>query len=265
MKKKSHWCLLSAACCLLYVFSSAQLTITPGVTDVTCPGGNNGSASVSVSGGTPPYTYLWQPGGQTTSSVSGLTAGNYSVTIADDTGNDSTIIILVSQPQPISAGYSGFHLPFCSSIGNAYLRPIGGTPPYSYLWNNGQTTSAATGLAIGNYSVIVTDSNNCTATFSYDLTEKRCFVIPDPWFTPNGDNINDTWQITNAQYFDNIHLIVFDRWGTRVHEQKETYEPWDGKSYLGIPVPNAVYYYFFYQNKNDKQKESKYGSVTIMR
>ena len=251
---------------LFSVFSAfAQFTITPSITNVSCPNGSDGSASVVVSGGTSPYTYLWNDSGnQTTSLATGLSAGNYSLLITDNTGADSTISILVSHPQFISDN-ADIQIPFCTSNGQVVLSPSGGTSPYQFSWITGQTVASITSVGAGEYSVIVTDVNNCTANFSYSLTETECFVTPSPYFTPNGDGYNDTWQIANAQYFDNAHLIVFDRWGTRVHEQKGTYESWEGKSYFGIPVPDAVYYYFFYQNKEDKQKNAKSGSVTIMR
>lgn len=259
-----QWLLLSVVYCLLSISSSAQFTITPSITNVSCPDGSDGSASVSVSGGTSPYTYQWLPDLQTTPAITGLVGGNYFVTITDNTGIDSIISIPVSEPQPISDN-SNIQTPFCTSNGHIVLSPTGGTSPYQFSWSTGQTIAGITSIGAGNYSVIVTDANNCTANFSYSLIETECFVTPSSYFTPNGDGYNDTWSIANAQYFDNAHVIVFDRWGTRVHEQKGTYELWDGKSYLGIPVPDAVYYYFFYQEKDDKQKNAKSGSVTILR
>mgnify|MGYP001600970250 CR=1 FL=1 len=101
--------------------------------------------------------------------------------------------------------------------------------------------------------------------FSYPLTEIECKVYPAQHFTPNGDDFNDTWSIANAQYFNNARLIIFDRWGTKVYEHKGLYEPWNGKSYLGIPVPDAAYYYFFYRDKDNKQKQAQSGSITIVR
>lgn len=253
------FCLLSSD-----IFSQA-FTINTTVVNVSCPGGSDGSISVSVSGGTSPYAYNWNDN-QTTSAVTGLSAGTYTVTITDsDTPqNDSTISVSVTAPQPISDN-ADIQAPFCTSNGHVVLIPSGGTSPYQFSWNTGQTVAGITSVGAGEYSVIVTDANSCTANFSYSLTETECFVTPSSYFTPNGDSYNDTWQIANAQYFDNAHLIVFDRWGTRVHEQKGTYELWEGKSYLGIPVPDAVYYYFFYQDKDDKQKNAKSGSVTIIR
>ncbi|MEK6615684.1 MAG: gliding motility-associated C-terminal domain-containing protein [Bacteroidota bacterium] len=256
-------CVVFIVYCLLSISSSAQFTIIPTFTDVTCPGGSNGSASVSVSGGTSPYTYLWSDG-NTTFQAANLTAQIYTVTITDNTGIDSTIMIIVSQPSPI-ADNADIQAPFCTSNGHIILLPTGGTSPYQFAWGAGQTVAGITSIGAGDYSVVVTDANNCTASFSYSFAETGCFVTPASCFTPNGDGFNDTWFIANSQYFDNARVIVFDRWGTRVYQHKGLYEPWDGKSYLGIPVPDAVYYYFFYQEKDDKQKNAVTGSVTILR
>jgi gliding motility-associated-like protein len=257
--------LLIAYCLLPTAYSSyGQFTITAAVANVTCPGGADGSASVSVSGGNLPYTYQWSPDGQTISGITGLTAGSYSVGITDNSGNDSTISITVSEPQPF-ADHPTISNPECTNNGYIAIFPSGGTAPYQFLWNTGSVITGIINIAKGDYSVVVTDAANCSVTFSYTLMEKECFVTPGQYFTPNDDGIHDTWYISNSQYFPDAKLIVFDRWGTRVYEHKGTYEPWDGKSYLGIPVPDAVYYYFFYQDKNDTRKASKSGSVTILR
>ena len=269
---KNHWlCVIGCpylallACCLLAVTSSfAQFTITPTITNITCPAGTDGSISVAVSGGTLPYTYNWSPGGQKTQSITGLAGGNYSLTLKDNGGQDSIISFTITEPLPISDDTVS-KTPFCTSNGFIALQPSGGTGGYQFLWNTGETIAGVTNIGEGDYSVVVTDANNCTASFSYSIKALECFVTPRPYFTPNGDGINDTWLINNSQYFSDARLIVFDRWGTKVYEHKGVYEQWDGKSYLGMPVPDAVYYYFFYQDKDDKQKNAIPGSVTILR
>ena len=92
------YCLLPVIYCLLPVeYIAAQtFTIIPVITNATCPDDSNGAASVSVSGGSPPYTYLWNPGGQTTSAITALSPKTYSVTISDNGGNDSIISLGIS-------------------------------------------------------------------------------------------------------------------------------------------------------------------------
>ena len=250
----------------LFPFSlSAQLVITPAVTNATCPSDTNGSISVSVTGGTLPYTYLWSPGGEASSLVTGLVPGTYAVNIKDNAGVDSTVSYEVG-PSPMMNDSAGrIELPFCSNTGSIVLSITGGTGAYQYLWNTGANIVGITQLYAGEYYAVVTDANNCKATFNFSLAEVECFVSPEPYFTPNGDAWNDSWAIANAQFFPDARVIIFDRWGLRVYDHKGTYEPWDGKSFLGVPVPDGSYYYFFYQDKDDKQKASKQGSVIIVR
>lgn len=266
MKFNSHYIFLFSVLFFLFSFSFSQtFTISPGVTNVTCFGGNDGTASVTVTGGVLPYTYLWSdPFSQTTPTAVGLAAATYSVDIFDNTGYDSIVTVTVSQPLPL-VDNSTVQPPVCTSNGYIVVSPSGGQAPYQFLWNTGATVAGITGIGSGNFSVNVTDVQNCSVSFSYSLIETECSMSPEKFFTPNDDGQNDTWWISNSQYFDNIHLIVFDRWGVKVHEQRGLYQSWDGKNYFGIPLPVSVYYYFLYQDKNDKQKQALRGSVTIMR
>lgn len=248
-----------------FIFHSSfsQFSITPTVINATCPDTSNGSASVSVSGGNPPYTYQWQPDGQTSPTITGLSPGTYTITISDNSSNDTTVSYIVG-PLPFSSN-EDIKTPVCTNNGYIDLNVFGGTAPYQYLWNTGSTIDIITQIGEGSFAVTVTDANSCSTSFSFQLTLGECDVLPASFFTPNGDGYNDTWSITNAQYFDNARVIVFDRWGTRVHEQRGTYEPWNGKSYLGIPVPDAVYYFFFYEDKDNEGEGVQKGSVTILR
>jgi hypothetical protein len=75
-----------------------QINVTVSANNITCFGNNNGSASATVSGGTSPYQYLWSPGNQTTSSISGLSAGSYTLTVADSKGCTQTANVTITQP-----------------------------------------------------------------------------------------------------------------------------------------------------------------------
>jgi hypothetical protein len=142
-------------------------------TNVSCNGGTNGSATVSASGGTPGYTYSWSPSGGTAATASGLTAGTYTVTITDANTCETTQSFTISQPNTLSATTSQTDV-LCNggATGTASVVASGGTGTYSYLWSpSGGTAATATGLTAGNYSCIITDSNGCTLSPSFTISE----------------------------------------------------------------------------------------------
>ncbi|HNP98687.1 MAG TPA: PKD domain-containing protein, partial [Bacteroidia bacterium] len=134
-------------------------------TDVTCAGASNGSANVNVSGGTAPYTYAWSPSGGSASSASGLSGGNYTVTVTDGSGCLNVVYVTISEPAGIVLQTSSTGTACGGSTGTASVIAAGGTVPYTYSWSPGTaTTSTASGLTGGNYTVTVTDANTCTST-----------------------------------------------------------------------------------------------------
>ncbi|MBI3500656.1 MAG: gliding motility-associated C-terminal domain-containing protein [Bacteroidetes bacterium] len=143
------------------------------VTNVKCFGNNTGSASVNISSGTPPYTYSWNPSGQTTSTATGLSAGTYSVTVTDAMGCTSSNTITITSPTALTHSFSGVVNINCfgNNNGSATVNVSGGVPAYTYSWNpSGQTTSAATGLVAGIYTITVTDANGCTFSDTVTIT-----------------------------------------------------------------------------------------------
>mgnify|MGYP003394624007 CR=1 FL=1 len=137
-------------------------------------------------------------------------------------------------------------------------------PPYSYLWNTGQTSNVISGLNEGTYSVNITDSIGNDTVLTIDIKLVICLMAPEIVFTPNSDGINDTWFIQNSQYFPQTRIMIFNRLGQRIFEQNGLYEPWDGKDLLGVTVPNASYYYVIYQNHSDEGTIIK-GCVSILK
>lgn len=133
-------------------------------TDETSAGGNNGTATVTASGGKTPYSYSWS-NGKTTSNITGLTPGTYFVTVTDSSGCKATgqatvnafVCTLSASVTKTNETQSG------ANNGTATVTASGGTSPYSYSWSNGKTTSNITGLSPGTYSVTVTDNKNCKA------------------------------------------------------------------------------------------------------
>lgn len=151
-----------------FISTHEQPTTTP--TNVSCYGGNNGTATVnSVNSGTPPYTYLWNTvPPQTTSTATGLTPGNYHVTITDANSMTVTSSVTITQPSVLNITTSGNKIICKGSDTTICAYTTGGTAPYTYLWSNGSTTSCQTVSPVNttNYSVTVTDYNGCITNSS---------------------------------------------------------------------------------------------------
>jgi large repetitive protein len=141
--------------------------------NVSCYGGNNGSAGVTATGGTGNYSYMWQPFGGTTSVGSGLSAGSYNVLVQDANNCPQTITFQIIQPtDSLMAAINPVMVScFGGNNGAATVIPQGGTAPYSFLWSNGATSSTISNLIAGVYSVLVTDSAGCIFTAMIQITE----------------------------------------------------------------------------------------------
>ena len=138
-----------------------------------------------------------------------------------------------------------------------------GAQPIQYAWSNGSFGSSVVQLEPGDYSVKVTDINNKDTTIFFNIQSIVCEPSPENNFTPNSDGFNDLWNIGRIGNFPDFDLFVYNRWGQQVHHQSNQYIPWDGRS-LGLPLPDATYYYILYFSKTDKSKFIK-GDVSIIR
>ncbi|MEM7104148.1 MAG: choice-of-anchor J domain-containing protein [Bacteroidota bacterium] len=141
------------------------------INNVSCNGLSDGSVSVDIVGGTPPYTYLWS-NNATTASLDGLAAGAYTGTVTDMNGCEfvTPIPLTITEPDPITAMADITDESAGGAMdGGIVFTPEGGTEPYTFEWSNGETTQDISGIGAGNYMVTVTDDNGCEETFSYDL------------------------------------------------------------------------------------------------
>ncbi|MBL7817950.1 MAG: gliding motility-associated C-terminal domain-containing protein [Saprospiraceae bacterium] len=161
--------------------SCNSLLVTTTQTNVSCKGGRNGSISVSQTGGTGPFTYIWS-NRATTTTINNLAAGNYSVTVNDVVGcvqtanvtitePDSLIVRLISQRNIMQVG---------GASGQITVEVSGGTAPYrvtsgalTATTTNG-TTYLFDNLRKGTYTITVVDSKNCSTTITVILTEPSC-------------------------------------------------------------------------------------------
>jgi|GEM_PF-4315237 len=150
-------------------YDTAQLVPTPNRPG--CPGGNDGSIDLFVNYGTPPYLFSWS-NGATTQQITGLFSGNYTVTVTDSLGITSTKTIFLPDPPPmvISASVNQVSCKGAKD-GSIAITVSGGTPGYTYLWNNGAHSVIRTSLSPKTYTLTVTDSKGCTAVASYTITQ----------------------------------------------------------------------------------------------
>ncbi len=148
--------------------------------DISCFGFLDGQATAVASFGQPPYSYDWS-NGQSGATATNLAAGTYQVTATDAAGcTDVDAVTLVNPPLlsatiNITSDYNGWPIS-CNGVcdGTAISEPVGGTPPYTYLWSasaNNQITKEAVDLCAGDHSVVVTDNNGCITFAQVTLTE----------------------------------------------------------------------------------------------
>lgn len=147
-------------------------------TNVSCYGGANGSATVTTSGGTAPYTYNWS-NGAVGSSASGLSAGTYTVTVIDNRGCNIQVPVTITQPSaPVAATFTLVNVSCTGgSDGTATITVTGGTPGYTYSWSNGSTGATASGFAAGNHQVLVTDNLGCQLLQGFTISQPTPLIV----------------------------------------------------------------------------------------
>jgi len=231
----SHGCIQSTS---FNIFASNSLGTIDSIVNISCHNGNNGSIYVNVTSSTGPFTYVWSPAVSTNSSATGLSAGNYTLTVTDTSNCHSILPFNMANPTIVSAIDSAIN-PLCDSAinGIAIAFASGGHPSYTYLWSpTGGNGATASGLSAGTYTVLVTDSTGCTSTQTITLNNPpplsaadslvnlRCyhdssgiaFVTPTggtPGYTyvwsPSGGT-NSTASGLSAGYY---HVLVTDSHG----------------------------------------------------
>ncbi|RMG84841.1 MAG: PKD domain-containing protein [Bacteroidetes bacterium] len=155
----------------------APVATISGQTNVDCHGNATGAATVSVSGGTMPYTYQWS-NGATEATVNGLVAGTYEVVITDADNCTDTAQVTITEPDTLTANATATGLTSVgANDGTAAANPAGGTPNYTYAWSNGGTTQMITGLAPDIYTVTVTDANGCTDIQTVTVADFDCSPV----------------------------------------------------------------------------------------
>lgn len=154
-------------------------TVTATGTNILCNGGTTGTATANPNGVTP-YAFVWSGGGQTSQTATNLAAGTYTVTMTDGSGCTANASVTLTAPVAVS-GSTTFTNATCNGGCNGTITATGsgGTAPYQYSLNGGayQASGAFTGLCAGNYTIMVKDANNCTATLTRTITQPTALTL----------------------------------------------------------------------------------------
>lgn len=144
---------------------------SPIITDVDCFGNTTGSINVTIVGGETPYDYLWS-NGDTTSSISNLSAGTYDLIVTDDNNCKYVESIIINEPDLLEVTYVPTHVAcFGESNGEIDITVTGGTSPYNYAWSSLTIDEDLLNILAGTYTVTATDANNCSTSVSATINE----------------------------------------------------------------------------------------------
>ncbi|MFM1915167.1 MAG: hypothetical protein RLZZ531_836, partial [Bacteroidota bacterium] len=202
----------------------APIQLTSTIQNVLCFGGNNGSVNASITGGVFPYSILWS-NGPVNQSINNLTAGQYQITVTDINGCVDSLESNVLQPaQPLSCSHTQVDvLCYGESTGSIDLTVNGGTPGYQFSWSTAQTSEDLTNLPTGFYSVSVTDANNCSVTYGATIQQPTAPLSFSGLVTPigcfgdttgavniavSGGTPNYTYLWNNGQTTQNINTLT---------------------------------------------------------
>lgn len=147
-----------------------NLTVELSSNDVSCNNGNDGQLFSSVSGGNPPYNYMWNNGNQT-ANINNLASNLYSLTVTDNLGCTTVIDYQVEEPAVLSTSVDVVNESMAgANDGQASVNVIGGYPPYQYMWSTGETESSISALTPGNYNITITDANGCEKYLAFNIS-----------------------------------------------------------------------------------------------
>jgi hypothetical protein len=218
-----------------------------------CNGDNNGYINLNnVTGGTAPYSYLWN-NGNTTKNISNLTAGFYTVTVSDINSCSLSKRIRIVEPKPVDPNKTSIINPttFNGNDGVLVFSPLGGTAPYTFLWNDGSTLSGRFNLSAGRYTITVTDANGCSKTVANKLYNPQQPKIGNLtaaqlgnttmvlYPNPAKDNITIEW---NALSDDEVTIEMIDMTGKVVLSEKKSISMGDATETINIAnYPKGLY------------------------
>ncbi len=208
-----------------------------------------------------PYTYFWDDGSN--KQHADLCPGNHWVEVTDINGCTVRQDFIIDD---IELSLTPSDLLIECDISNTDLEleviAEGGIPPYKISWSDGTSTNPiSVGLSPGIQGVTITDNNNCSVDTLFKISTLTSECIPNV-FSPNNDQVNDTWVLEDSYLFSNSIIKVYNRYGKLVFESSGYDKAWDGTNEDGIDLSAGCYFYYI---EIDKDTEPIKGTVTIVR
>ena len=194
----------------------------------------------------------------------------YTVEEQSCTVKDSVLVTVVSLPivdagLDVTLGYNDPHI-----LGGNPTGPSGA----SYSWTPITNFTFESDSILENpgidvlssvtYTVFVTDTNGCISSDQVVVSLIPNIIVPSG-FSPNGDGINDTWEIQNLEAFENTTVRVYNRWGTLVYDYDESNENWTGGGSSNEMIPVGTYYFIIEFDNYDGERGNITGPITIIR
>lgn len=162
---------------LITLTEPTSLSTNRAIRPPSCFGFSDGTLDISPQGGVGSYSFIWNTT-DTTEDLSGLSNGQYTLTLTDDNGCSYTKTFTITEPDSLEISHQVTH-PLCVGNTNGSINQTiaGGTIPYFYTWNNSVQTSNMSNLPAGNYSFTITDVNGCQDSSSYELATPNPLII----------------------------------------------------------------------------------------
>ena len=231
----AHGCVLDTT---IDVSTSSPTVINANQTNVSCFGLGNGAIDVNIVQGTPGYTYAWD-NGATSQDLADLSPGTYRLTLTDGNGCITYVSYSISQPNDLVASVSTSPANNTNN-GAIDLNVTGGTPAYTYLWSNNETTEDLSNLSPGIYTVTVMDNNGCQTTINATVLFESTSGIVDNQNTELVIYPNPTVNNATIEWFNNDidELTITDSNGKILNSENVTNQ----QSYQTENLSSGIYF-----------------------
>ena len=236
-----------------------------GAYNIDCANGKTGSIIVTAINNVGTVNYIWSDG-YNGESQTNLPSGIYKIIITDANKCQAESSVTLTEPDLIKPVLE-VTPPFCPDKpdGEIRLSVTGGImgTDYTYRWSDNSTNRNLSNIPAGTYEVTIGDMNGCSvkASVRVDPMNDICLIIPGI-ISPNGDLINDVWNIGNIDLYPKMEVFIYNRWGQFIWRSEQGYaQPWNG-TYNGKVLPMDSYHYAIDLHNGTK---TIVGTITIVK